>query len=136
MTQKQFKEALLRGQGRCVKAVREKPERYRKVVLWACSHEVAFDAQCEGSKSWFVYQLILAYPDRTPFVENAIESLDKAKSNYGWKMSYLAELVGLMAEDVGRLYRLRTFYDGYDFDLLYAEKATRKRLRNRMRNSL
>lgn len=180
MTQKQFKEALLRGQGRCVKAVRKNPERYRKVVLWACSHEVAFDTQCEGSKAWFVYQLILAYSDTTPFVEKAIESLDKAKSNYGWKMLYLAELLDLMAEDgwipakdalwrkyeqlyailinrkrpkygvfeerddyamlcqvlawdkeslariaedVGRLYRLRTFYDGYYFDWLYDAKA-------------
>ena len=57
MTQKQFKEALLRGQGRCIRAVRSDSAKYYSVVLWACSHTVAFDAQCEGTKAWFVYQL-------------------------------------------------------------------------------
>lgn len=40
MTQKQFKEALLRGQGRCIWAVRSDPAKYYSVVLWACSHTV------------------------------------------------------------------------------------------------
>lgn len=180
MTKKQFKEALLRGQGRCIQAVQADPAKYCSVVLWACSHEVAFDPQCEGTRSWFVYQLINCYQDPRPFLETAQESLKKARSNGGWKVLYLAELLGYfadggarsaeqalwckydelyasvlrrkrppvglfhekddfamlcqalvnskatmlkIAEDIGRLYLTKGFYDGGDFDWLFASKA-------------
>lgn len=93
MTQKQFKEALLRGQGRCLQAAKSNPTKYYSIVLWACSHAVAFDAQCEGTRAWFVYQLISFYEEREPFLKAAISSLQKAKSNGGWKVLYLAELL-------------------------------------------
>lgn len=180
MTQKQFKEALLRGQGRCLQAAKSNPTKYYSIVLWACSHAVAFDAQCEGTRAWFVYQLISFYEEREPFLKAAISSLQKAKSNGGWKVLYLAELLyhfasdgdlsaeaalwdkyeklyhsllnkkkipeGIfperddyamlcqvlavskaamvrIAEDIGRLYLMKDFYDGYDFDWLFDTKA-------------
>ena len=99
MTLKQCKEALLRGQGRCIQAVRAEPEKYRSMVLWACRHEVAYDPQCEGSRALFVYELICAYPDPQPFLEAAMESLQKARSDGGWKVLYLAELLSCFAAD-------------------------------------
>ena len=182
MTQAQFKEALLRGQGRCLQAAQSNPGKYYGTILWACSHTVAFDAQCEGTRAWFVYQLISFYEEREPFLKAAISSLQKAKSNGGWKVLYLAELlyhfasdgdlsaeaalwdkyeklyhsllnkkkipVGIfserddyamlcqvlavskaamvrIAEDIGRLYLMKDFYDGYDFDWLFDTKAKR-----------
>ena len=35
MTKKEFKEAMLRGLGRCVIAVKKEPEKYRDLVRWA-----------------------------------------------------------------------------------------------------
>ena len=99
MTQKQWKEALLRGQGRCIQALRAEPEKYRRGVLWACRHEVAYDPQCEGSRALFVYELICTYPDPQPFLEAAMESLQKARSDGGWKVQYLAELLICFAAD-------------------------------------
>lgn len=99
MTQKQFKEALLRGQGRCVKAAKANRQKYFSVVLWACSHEVTFDTQCEGSRAWFVYQLIKCYDDKTPFLETASECLMNTRSSIGWKVHYLAELLNCFAAD-------------------------------------
>ena len=93
MTKSQFKDALLRGQGRCIKACQNDPDRYISVVLWACGHEVSFDTQCEGSRAWFVYQLICCYCNKFVFREKVIESLRKAKSDGGWKVLYLAELL-------------------------------------------
>ena len=180
MTQKQFKEALLRGQGRCIRAVRSDSAKYYSVVLWACSHTVAFDAQCEGTKAWFVYQLISCYQDKKPFLDAAIASLQKAKSDGGWEILYLAELLNYfaidgeqtaedalwdkydalycallrkkkapegvfperddfamicqvladskeamvkIAEDIGRLFLSKEFYDGSDFAWLFDSKA-------------
>ena len=124
MTQKEFKQALLRGQGRCILAARKEPERYRKIVLWACSHEVAFDPQCEGSKAWFVSELIRSYPDPQPFVDAAAECLVKTRPDGRWKVQYLAELLQFFALERNKTARraLRNKYKG-----LFAALMARKR---------
>ena len=99
MTEKQCKEALLRGQGRCLQAVREDPEKFRSVVLWACSHLVAFDPQCEGCKSVFVYELIGCYEDKMPFLDALVESLRKTRSQGSWKILYFSEVLSYFAAD-------------------------------------
>lgn len=103
MTKKQFKEALLRGQGRCIRAVQDNPDKYYTVVLWACSNEVTFDAQCDGTRAWFVYQLISFYQDKASFFNTIISSIQKTRSDGGWKMLYLAELLGHFAADGDKL---------------------------------
>lgn len=124
MTQNEFKQALLRGQGRCALAARKDPERYRKIVLWACSHEVAYDPQCEGSKAWFVSELIRCYPDEQPFVEEAAKALHNPRIAWGWKVLYLAELLQSFALEGNKTARraLRDKYKG-----LYAALIARKR---------
>ena len=97
MTKKEFKQALLRGQGRCVQAAREHPERYRSVILWACTSETAYDVQCEGSRAWFVYQLIKCFPDHTPFLDAVIEHFDRAADS--GRVCYAAELLRFFAKD-------------------------------------
>ncbi len=126
MTKKQFKEALLRGRGRCMNAILDAPEKYYTVVLWACSHEVAFDAQCEGSRSWFVYQLISCYQEKTAFLEAAITGLKNTKSDGGWKMLYLAELLSYFAEEGEELAK-EAMWSKYEE--LYAALMARKRLK-------
>ena len=99
MTEKEFKEALLRGQGRCILAARENPEKFYNEVLWACSNEVAFDAQCEGTRSLFVYEIINCFEDKTPFLNAVINALKNSKSDGRWLTLYLAELLGFFADD-------------------------------------
>ena len=182
MTKKEFRQFMLKGRGCCIQAVRRDPERYRSEVLWACRNEIAFDAQCEGSRAWYVYQMIDCYEDKSSFLHTLIAALDRARSSGGWKMQYLGEvLVHFMldgyeeaeaalwrkyeqlyailrskkrqprryfaerddfaalcvdlgerreamvriAEDIGRLYREYSFYDGWYFDWLYAQNGTR-----------
>ena len=182
MTKKEFRQYMLKGRGCCIQAVRRNPERYRSEVLWACRNEIAFDAQCEGSRAWYVYQMIDCFEDKTPFLHTLIAALDRARSSGGWKMQYLGEvLVHFMldgyeeaeaalwrkyeqlyailrskkrqprryfaerddfaalcvdlgerreamvriAEDIGRLYREYSFYDGWYFDWLYAQNGER-----------
>lgn len=75
MTTTEFHNALLQGRGSCWLAARSDPEKYRDEVLWACRELVSFDTQCEGTRAWLVHQLVLLYPDRTPFVEAACDAL-------------------------------------------------------------
>ncbi len=182
MNKRQFRQYMLKGRGCCVQAVRADPERWRSEVLWACGHEIAFDAQCEGSRAWYVYQMIRCYRDKSPFLNQLIAAMDKSRSTGGWKTQYLGEiLVHFMldgskeaeaalwqhyealyamlrkqkrhsrryfferddfaalcqdlgerreamvkiAEDIGRLYREKTMYDGWCFDWLYATNGKR-----------
>lgn len=74
MTKKDFKEAVLRGHGRCIQAVQEKPEKYRDIVLWACQRNISYDAQCEGTRSWYVYTMASVYPDKEIFINAAADA--------------------------------------------------------------
>ena len=99
MTKKEFKEAMLRGLGRCMIAVRQSPEKYRDFVLWACKRNFAYDAQSEGTRSWYTYMMANAYHDQETFVNAAAEALKKYHSNGSWDLLHLSELLMLFAQD-------------------------------------
>lgn len=99
MTRKDFKAAMLRGLGRCIKAVRQDPEKYRDMVLWACRGDIAYDAQCEGTRSRYVYMLASAYPDRETFINAAAAALRSYRPNAGWDLLHLSELLMCFAQD-------------------------------------
>ena len=48
VTKKGFREAMMRGLGRCVLELEstEDTEWYREVVLWGCTHDLSYDTQC------------------------------------------------------------------------------------------
>lgn len=99
MTKIEFKEAMFRGLGRCVIAVRQAPEKYRKAVLWACQRDIAYDAQCEGTRAWYVYTMVNCYSDREPFIRAAAEALHKYRPKGGWDLLHLSELLMCFASD-------------------------------------
>ena len=73
MTKKQFKYDMQRGLGSCVVALKNmddlEKERFRPLVLWGCSRDMAYDAQCEGCRSFYLYELIVEFADITPFLD-------------------------------------------------------------------
>ena len=99
MTKKEFKKAMLRGLGRCVISVRQEPEKYREIVLWACRRNYAYDAQSEGTRSWYTYTMAKAYPDKETFINAAAEALKKYRPNDGWDLLHLSELLMFFAMD-------------------------------------
>lgn len=99
MTKKEFKEAMLRGLGRCVIAVRQEPEKYRDIVLWACKRNFAYDAQSEGTRSWYTYTMVNAYHDKEAFIYATAETLKKYRSNGSWDLLHLSEILMFFAMD-------------------------------------
>lgn len=99
MTKKEFKAAMLRGLGRCIQAVQQEPEKYRDIVLWACKRNIAYDAQSEGTRSWYIYTMASAYPDKESFINTAAEALKAYRPNSGWDLLHLSELLMFFAED-------------------------------------
>lgn len=125
MTKKEFKRALLRGQGRCLQAARRDPEKYREEVLWACKNDLSFDTQSEGTRAWLTYRLVRCYEDPMPFVEAAAEALKKTRSDGGWRMQYLSELLQFFVLDEGMNFAKDALWGKYE--QLYAALLGRKR---------
>ncbi len=98
MDRKDFKTAMLRGQGRSVLACQQDPERYRKEVLWGCSHLLAYDPQCEGSRAWYICQLVRCYPDAAPFREASLTALFRP-STKSWLQLQVEEFLYILASD-------------------------------------
>ena len=125
MNKKQFKDSLLRGQGRCILAAQADPERCRDIVLWACGRELAFDTQSDGTRSWFVHRLIRCYPDSKPFLDGIIQSFDRTKPDRSWKLICLAERLMLFSDE-GETAAEQALWRKYE--ALYAQLLARKRL--------
>ena len=99
MKKHEFKQAMVRGLGRCVVAAQQDPDRYRDSILWACQRDIAYDTQCEGTRAWYVYMLACAGPDREPFVRAAAEALERCRPEKDRDLAHLSELLMLFARD-------------------------------------
>lgn len=83
MNRKQFKKAMQSGLGRCVYLLNDinQANRMKDIVLWGCLHQLSYDVQSEGTRSWFLYQLITRCKDDDYF-------LIPLKSLYGKQQDY------------------------------------------------
>lgn len=124
MNKKEFKRAMLCGLGRCVLACRNDPERYRAEVLWGCTNQLAYDAQCEGSRAWLLHELVSCYPDAAPF-RDALTAALARKSIWGWRLLQIEELLIYMADD-GDEEAEKAIWDRYE--QTYSRLRARKRL--------
>lgn len=98
MTKEKFLFYLERGRGECFEALKNDPEKYRPEVMYACTKCTAYDPQCEGTRSVYVYELIHCYEDISPFVQAACQSLkdtDTESESFAgdWEVCFLCELL-------------------------------------------
>ena len=99
MTKKEFKYRMERGLGSCIVELKRTPDkaRYKDIIIWGCKHVLAYDAQCEGTRSRYLYQMIELYEDWTDFYEAAAARLKICCSMPGWEFVQYAELCAWMA---------------------------------------
>ncbi len=79
MTKREFKEAMMRGLGRCILELdeTEDAEKYREIVLWGCTHNLSYDTQCEGTRAWYLRELIRRFSEEKPFVDAVARKLSE-----------------------------------------------------------
>ena len=133
MTKNEVKQAIQRGLGRGYLAVRNDPDRYRDLVLWACGRNLAFDTQCEGTRAWYDYQLILCYSDHAEFRDHVIDRFQRKQPDGGWDYAHFSELLAYFAED-GDVAAENALWEKYR-ELLAALHSFRRASR-RMRNTI
>ncbi|MCM1541248.1 MAG: hypothetical protein NC121_08300 [Blautia sp.] len=104
MTKKEFREAMKRGLGRCILELdqAEDAEKYREIVLWGCTHDLSYDTQCEGTRAWYMREMVRRLREERPFVDAVIRKLSQYRPNGGWEFSHYCELLGLFALDGNR----------------------------------
>lgn len=101
MTKKAFKYDMQRGLGSCVLELQNTQdlEKFRPLVLWACSRAMAYDAQCEGCRSVYLYQLITQFPDSAPFIDVLEKRLFQSMRSRGWEFMQDCEVLSFFALD-------------------------------------
>lgn len=103
MTKKAFKYDMQRGLGSCVLALKqmeeEEKEAFQPVVLWGCSRDLAYDAQCEGCRSIYLYDLIMEFSDVTPFLNVIERRLFHSVHSNGWEFHQDCEILAYFVSD-------------------------------------
>lgn len=126
MTKKEFKCAMQRGLGRCILELEkaEDKEKYRELVLWGCTHELTYDAQSEGSRAYYFYEIINLFPNISSFLQATAKRMKQCIKSSSWEFSQCCQLLALYAAD-GNVYaekELQICYN-YLFDLLKRKRT-------------
>ena len=79
MTEIEFEIALRKGLGRCVLALNNKADlnRYKKVLLKCCTHNISEYIDLEKSRGEFLYRLVKKYEQDNYFVEQVVSAYKK-----------------------------------------------------------
>lgn len=101
MDEKEFIEYLKCGLGRAVTFLRAadsvEREKYRAAVLDCCTHNYSYDAQCEGTRPVYKYELATCFDDPEYFISAVIAALDKADDDTDWQFKSLVDFLCVAA---------------------------------------
>lgn len=95
-----FKDALLRGSGRCfaMLATESARRKLRPLVVWACGCNLGYDTQVEGTRALFLYDLIGQYPTLEPFLDVVEKSFFASFNKGNWLFQQECELLARFAK--------------------------------------
>ena len=99
MTKSEFKHNIQRGLGSCISELikTNNIEKYKDIVIWACSRELAYDAQCEGTRAVYLSQIIDMYDDWDDFYNAVNTRIQRCVSKNNREFMQHAVLLSLMA---------------------------------------
>lgn len=99
MTKKEFARAMRCGLGRCELALQRESdiECFREIVLRGCLRNPAFDTQCEGTRSAYLYRLTRYFYDDAYFANPVMEAFLKRRSSASWQFDHELELLACFA---------------------------------------
>ena len=98
-----YKSALRRGAGECFTMLSTESARrkFRPLVMWACTCDLAYDAQIEGSRALLLYDLIGRYHDAEAFLDIVEKKFFESigKSGRHWLFVQECELLSFFSDD-------------------------------------
>ncbi len=101
MNKKDFKAYMQQGRGQCHLTLKNETniEKYKDIVLWGCLHNLAFDAQCEGTRAVYVYNLAACFDDEDYFLTPIIKAFDALPNRRDWLFYHFCTQLALYATD-------------------------------------
>lgn len=94
---KEFKAQINRGLGSALLFIKENPskaKRYFNAILYACTHNTAYDPQCEDSRAQYLYEIVQLTPFKDELEDKILESFIKAEKYWDIKQLFgLAKLI-------------------------------------------
>ena len=96
-----FKQNMLRGLGKCHVEMLESSNRevFREDILYGALNSISYDTYFEGTKCWYIYDLILGMQDNVYFENKIIEKLEKSKKLSIRTFNHLTDLLDQFAYD-------------------------------------
>ena len=100
-----FRQYLKQGHGRAYMILKKAPDidEYRADVLWGCLNAFAYDAQCEGSRAYYLYRIASLFPDKESFVSAICDKYLLLSTRHGWEHLHFCELLNRYACDGNEL---------------------------------
>lgn len=101
ITVKEFKRCMQCGLGRCAIALQstENKEKYRKVLLWGCTHPLTRFIALDGTRSCYLYELLQQFGDKEYFLQPILTAFESCTSARYPLFAQLCDLLALFAED-------------------------------------
>jgi len=72
-------------------------EDFRSEVLWGMQYALAYDAQCEGTRAIYLFEMIERFDDWSEFHAFAAAGAKRNLKDPGWRFFHYAEIIALMA---------------------------------------
>lgn len=90
---------MRRGLGSCQLELRRCTdiEEYRQDMLWGIQHALAYDAQCEGTRAIYLFDMIELFDDWSEFYTLIADSAKRNIKDPGWRFFHYEEILALMA---------------------------------------
>ena len=96
-----FKQNMLRGLGKCHIDILKSSNKeiFREDILYGALNPISYDVYFEGTKCWYIYDLILGMRDNNYFENKIIEKLEKIKVLNIKVFNHLTDLLDQFAYD-------------------------------------
>jgi hypothetical protein len=111
-----FKQAIKNGTGEAILLLKENPSAdFDQYILEACTHNLAYDPQCEGSRSEYLSEILSLSRDKEKIENEIFKQLDNP-SNEHWDTILLFDLAAILAQN-GNENARKVIYDRYEKNL-------------------
>ncbi len=119
-----LKQDILKGKGNVILTIKNNPGLYEEQILWAIDNNISWDLQSDGTKSEYIYDMIINNGKQEQFLNHIISSINIYNKDI-WQFCKLIYLLSNFYQD-GNEQALVILKQSYDNLLLYLMKLNER----------
>ena len=107
-----FRNSIRNGTGEAIVLLKKNPSiDFDEYILDACTHNLAYDPQCEGSRADYLFEILSFAKNREKIIDEILMNLSSSNKEY-WDVHLLFDLALLLAKEGNGLAR-KVIYKRY-----------------------